>query len=138
MQRVNGDCGAEIMLANWLLEEAGIPATNSDRLLVAQCIKLLAKQGGDLKTAAEFILHAAQQTELQGEVINRWYFQDRKYLPRKGPSNPGVWDGKASPSQTLRSLVSEAYWLKTVTAFEAGDALGEFDLQLMKEAGRVR
>ena len=78
---VNPDAGAEIMLANWVLEEGSIPATNSTRLLVAQCIRLLAKQGGDAKTAAEFILSRVLQDRRGGIRITRWWFEDQKYMP---------------------------------------------------------
>ena len=82
------DAGAELGLAFWLLEELGMPASNSDRVLVAECIRLLAKQGGTVKNAADFILHAARQEE---QPITIWFFRDRKYLP-KTPPNPGVYN----------------------------------------------
>ena len=85
----SNDAGAEVMLANWLLEEAGIPATNGDRLLVSQCIRLLAKRGGDLQQSAQYILRQAQMAELEGTPITIFWFRDRKYLQGQ-PPNPGA------------------------------------------------
>ena len=78
------DAGAEVGLAAWLLEEAGIPATNSQRLLVAQCIRLLAREGGDVKDAAAYILRQAQAALLEGECVNVFWFTDQRYKPRRG------------------------------------------------------
>ena len=78
---LNPDAGAEIMLANWVLEEASCPATNSTRLLVADCIRLLAKQGGSVKDAARYILERIHQDRMQGVKINRGWFEDQKYMP---------------------------------------------------------
>lgn len=77
---VNADAGSELMLAHWLLEELGVPATNSDRMLVADCIRLLARKGGTTQTAAQYILESARMAELEGVTINRFWFSDRKYM----------------------------------------------------------
>ena len=89
MRPVKADPGAEHMLAYWLLEEAGIPASSSDRLLVASCIRLLSRKGGTVQNAAEYILRAAQMAELEGEIITIFWFRDRKYLQAQ-PPNPGA------------------------------------------------
>lgn len=77
------DSGSELMLANWLLEEAGIVADNGTRRIAAESIRLLAKEGGTTQTAAQFILEAAIQAAAEGETINRFWFTDQKYRPQK-------------------------------------------------------
>ena len=97
MEQVNQDAGGEIALANWILEEACVPATNSTRLLVAQCIRLLAKEGGDLKTAADYILLGVKAGQREGERINRFFFEDQKYRPQvpRGPAARPLPPGEA-------------------------------------------
>lgn len=81
MKAVNTDAGAEIGLSFWLCEELGMPASNGDRLVIADCIRLLAKEGGTVKNAAQYILHQAQMAQFEGTTITLWWFKDRKYLP---------------------------------------------------------
>jgi hypothetical protein len=76
------DSGSELMLANWLFEEACIPSDTGTRGVAADAIRLLVKQdGGTTQAAAEYILAAMKQAG--GETINRFWFTDRKYLPQK-------------------------------------------------------
>lgn len=78
------DSGSELALANWLLEEAGIPADNGTRRVAADAIRLLVKtQGGTAMAASGYILNAAQHAAADGDTINRFWFTDRKYLPQK-------------------------------------------------------
>lgn len=78
------DAGSEIALANWLLEEAGVIADNGTRRIAADAIRLLAREGGTMQTAANFILHAARDALKNGEVVNRFWFSDQKYRPSDG------------------------------------------------------
>lgn len=79
------DSGSELMLANWLFEEAGIPVgDNGTRQVAADAIRILVKKhGGTTKDAADYILAAMKQAEKDGEIVNRFWFSDRKYLPQK-------------------------------------------------------
>lgn len=78
------DSGSELMLANWLLEEAGVPADNGTRRVVADSIRLLVKREcGTTKDAADYILEAVKKGEQDGDTINRFWFADRKYQPQK-------------------------------------------------------
>lgn len=107
MRRVNEDSGAEIELAYWLLEEIGMPASNSDRLVVADCIRLLAKKGGTVKTAADFILFQAQTAESDGTVLNIWWFKDRKYLPNV-PDIASIWTPEQIAQRESQKAIEEA------------------------------
>jgi hypothetical protein len=77
------DSGSELMLANWLLEEASVPADNGTRRMAAEAIRLLAKEGGTTQDAAQYILASAMQSITDGETINRFWFTDQKYRPQK-------------------------------------------------------
>ena len=84
--------GNELMLANWLLEEANVPADNGTRRVAADAIRLLAKEGGTTQTAAQFILEAAKQAVEDGDTVNRFWFTDQKYKPhsdKKKVRRPG-------------------------------------------------
>jgi hypothetical protein len=89
--------GNELMLANWLLEEANVPADNGTRRVAADAIRLLAKEGGTTHTAAQFILEAAVQAVADGDTINRFWFTDKKYKPQK-------------PVKTKREKQREQQW----------------------------
>lgn len=78
---VNTDPGSELPLANWILEEAGVVADNGTRLVAATAIRLLAREGGTTKDAADYILAAAREAVAIGEVVNRFWFTDQKYRP---------------------------------------------------------
>ena len=83
--------GNELMLANWLLEEANVPADNGTRRVAADAIRLLAKEGGTTQDAAQFILEAAVQAVADGDTINRFWFTDQKYkpqAPKRGKDRP--------------------------------------------------
>jgi hypothetical protein len=75
------DQGSELMLANWLLEEAGVVADNNTRLIAATAIRLLSREGGTTKDAADYILAAAKEATAAGEVVNRFWFTDQRYRP---------------------------------------------------------
>ena len=75
------ESGSELMAANWLLEELGVVADNGVRRVAADAIRLLAREGGDVKTATEFIHLAGRNAVAAGEVINRFWFTDQKYRP---------------------------------------------------------
>jgi hypothetical protein len=78
---VNAAHGSELPLANWLLEEAGVVADNGTRLIAATAIRLLSREGGTTKDAADYILAAAKEAVAAGEIINRFWFTDQKYRP---------------------------------------------------------
>jgi hypothetical protein len=82
-QPVNPDSGVEIALATWFYEELGVPADFGTRDVTAQAFRALAKEGGDLKMAADFILQAAKQAKQDGETINRFWITDQRYLPKE-------------------------------------------------------
>ena len=77
------DSGSEFMLATNLLEEIGVPADPGLVRIAAECIRLLAKEGGTIQTAAEYILDAGRRAQEQGEIINRFWFTDQRYRPRE-------------------------------------------------------
>lgn len=79
----NPDTGAELPLAHWLLEELCVPSCWSDRQVVAECIRMLAKEGGTMEEAAGFILHQAKNAVASGERVNRFWFADQRYKPQK-------------------------------------------------------
>ncbi len=91
------DVGSELSLAHWLLEECGAVADNGTRRVAAEAIRLLAKEGGTVKSAADFILHAARDALQQGVVINRFWFSDQKYRPQSAKTEaPRNIDGLGS------------------------------------------
>ena len=81
------DAGSELALASWLFEEANIPCDNSIVRVAADCIRKLAREGGTVKTAADFILGAVKRDSNNGETINRFWFTDQKYKPQKAKKN---------------------------------------------------
>jgi hypothetical protein len=94
---LNPDEGSELALAHWLLEECGAVADNGTRRVAAEAIRLLAKEGGTVKSAADFILHAARDALQQGAVINRFWFSDQKYRPQSAKAeSPRNIDGLGS------------------------------------------
>lgn len=99
------DSGSELALAAWLFEEAGIVGDNSTRRIAAEAIRLLAKEGGTMQTAAQFILTIAKRAIAEGETINRFWFTDQRYRPQK-------------PQKTRREREREA---ATKAFMEAGE-----------------
>ena len=93
------DSGSELMAANYLLEELGVVADNGTRRIAADSIRLLAKEGGDVKTATEYILGAGRSELASGGVINRFWFTDQKYRPQK--DNP-QFDRENRPHPKIR------------------------------------
>lgn len=79
----NGDSGSELAAANWLLEELGVVADNSVRRIAAESIRLLAREGGTVQTASEYILAAGRHAKADGETITRFWFSDQRYRPQK-------------------------------------------------------
>lgn len=100
---VNPDAGAELMLANWMMEEMSMIGTNATRIIIGQCIRMLSKDfklyEDSLKAAAEFILARAEIAKLSGEKVNRFWFEDQKYLPQSA-SQATV--GMYRPSENLQ------------------------------------
>jgi hypothetical protein len=85
---LNNDSGSELILATWLFEELGIVGGFSEQRVAAEAIRLLAKEGGTTKNAADYILAAGKQAIAAGEVIDRFWFTGQKYrpqIPRKTP-----------------------------------------------------
>ena len=70
------------MLATWLFEELGIVGGFSEQRVAAEAIRLLAKEGGTTKNAADYILGAGKQAIAAGEVIDRFWFTGQKYRPQ--------------------------------------------------------
>lgn len=95
------------MLSNWLLEEASIPATNSQRLLVAQCIRLLAKEGGTLQDAAQFILEKAQSAIADGECVNTFWFTDQRYKPQKPQKSKRQKENEARAKEFMEAATDD-------------------------------
>lgn len=83
------------MLANWLFEELGVVGGNSERIVASDAIRLLAKEGGTTKDAADYILQAGKDARIRGEVIDRFWFTGQKYRP-------------AVPMQTQKQREKEA------------------------------
>ena len=80
---VSPGANGELMSATWLLEELGCVADNGIVRVVAEAMRLLAKEGGTIQTAAEYILAAGHRARADGEIINRFWFTDQKYRPQK-------------------------------------------------------
>ena len=77
------DSGSELMLATWLFEELGVVGGFSEQRLAAESIRLLAKEGGTTKDAADYILASGKQAIAAGEVIDRFWFTGQKYRPQQ-------------------------------------------------------
>ncbi len=77
----DADPGAELMLAAWVLEESGIPSDSSLVRIAGSSIRLLAKERGDMRTAAQYILSQAIDARCRGETVNRFWFSDQRYRP---------------------------------------------------------
>lgn len=111
--RVAPDSGSEVGLANWLCEEAGVVGGNATRIIAADAIRMLAKEGGTTQTAAQYILDAAKAAKLSGQVVNRWWFEDQRYRPqhvKDAPPNPGVYRGpSAVDEQARKDKLAEDY-----------------------------
>lgn len=110
----NPDAGSELMLANWLLEELGQPATNATRIIVAECIRLLAKTykltEEAPRAAAEFILKRAEIAKLSGERVNRFWFEDQRYMPDTGSqATVGMYDPSAPQNARDEASERESY-----------------------------
>lgn len=80
---VNLDSGCELLLAAELVREINVPMENSGRAVIADCIRVLAKEGGDEQTAYAFLLEAARDAKARGEPITKWWFADQRYLPQQ-------------------------------------------------------
>jgi hypothetical protein len=80
------DAGAELPLAHWLFEEINVPVDQGTRVVAADAIRKLAKEGGTMQTAAEYIAQQAIEARCRGETINRFWFTDQRYMPNTGKS----------------------------------------------------
>jgi hypothetical protein len=79
------DAGAELPLANWLLEEIGVPADPSLIRVVGGCIRLWAKENAvTMQESSEWIHSQAVEQRCRGETINRFWFSDQRYRPVTG------------------------------------------------------
>ena len=101
------DSGSELMLANWLLEELGVVADNGVRRVVADAIRLLAKEGGSTKDAADYILAAGREAVVAGEVITRFWFTDQKYRPAKPVKSKRQREREARSAEFLAAGTDE-------------------------------
>jgi hypothetical protein len=81
-EKKDNDSCSELMLATWLFEELGIVGGFSEQHVAAEAIRLLAKEGGTTKNAADYILAAGKQAIAAGEVIDRFWFTGQKYRPQ--------------------------------------------------------
>ena len=96
------------MLANWILEEAGVVADNSTRLVAATAIRLLSREGGTTKDAADYILAAAKESMAAGEVVNRFWFSDQRYRPGDGKRKPKQPKFKPRTEEQIRDEEANA------------------------------
>ena len=76
------DSGSETMLACDLFEELGIVGGNAERLIAADAIRQLAKEGGSTLTAQQYILEAGRAFIAAGGIIDRFWFTQQKYRPQ--------------------------------------------------------
>ena len=76
------DSGSETMLACNLFEELGIVGGNAERLIAADAIRQLAKEGGSTLTAQQYILEAGRAFIAAGGIIDRFWFTQQKYRPQ--------------------------------------------------------
>ena len=76
----------ELMAAGFLFQELGIAAGSYDVQMLAQVISFAARDGKtDAEQATKFLLQAAQDAMKRGEVVNTFWFKDRKFA--NGGSN---------------------------------------------------
>ena len=109
------DAGSELMAANHLLEELGVVGDNGVRRVAAEAIRLLAKEGGTVQTATEYILAAGKQARAAGEVITRFWFSDQRYRPEGAPKEkrarvPKIAAPPAPGQRSAEETAAYAMW----------------------------
>jgi hypothetical protein len=63
-----------------LMRDLRLPSTNSDVGIIAQVIRLESQDhAGDLKRTADCLRDLAFAAQKRGEVVNRFFFQDRRF-----------------------------------------------------------
>jgi hypothetical protein len=112
---VDVDSGSELMLANWLFEELGIVGGNSERMIAADAIRQLAKEGGTVKTSADYILEAGRKARNDGVIIDRFWFTKQKYRPQTEGSN-----GKHQVDSPAKQRIDGARRVLASIAIERG------------------
>ncbi len=103
MQRANFE-GEDLMAANWLCDELGIPAGFSDRDIMAQAIRAEARERGSVELAAKFIKERAIIDRKDGRRINRFWFTDQRYL------EPQIKQAGADNQRKITEDEAHAIW----------------------------
>ena len=96
--------GEELMAAVWLFEELGLANSFGDRQIVAQVIAFEARSRGDTQAAAQFLLAEARGAMARGEIVNVFWFKDRKFSPEYRAKMNGDADGANQPSPTKQRV----------------------------------
>lgn len=96
--------GEGLIAAVWLFEELGVASSHSDRLQVAQVIAFEARDKGDCEASAKFLLTEAQQAMKRGEIVNAFWFKDRKFSPEVQAKAAGGSNGENKPSPTRQRV----------------------------------
>jgi hypothetical protein len=118
MPETQTDAGSELAFAYWLLEELSVPSCWSDRQIVAEAIRMQAKEGGTMQDAAGFILHQAKNAVAAGERVNRFWFSDQKYKPKPGKRQAGAGNqGQSEKSEDE----ARAMWEAMSPAYQAAN-----------------
>ncbi len=117
------DSGSELALASWLFDELSVPADNGTRRIAAECIRLMAREGGTTRTAATYILKVALQAKADGATINRFWFSDQKYQPQK--ENTNGRSGKSKRGVTGERLKNTRIALAEALAKRGVDVFGD-------------
>jgi DNA-binding IscR family transcriptional regulator len=100
----------ELVAANYLLEELGVVSDNGTRQVAAEAIRLLAKEGGSVEDATEYILQAGKTAKQSGEIITRFWFSNQRYRPQEANNGNGnrTQQGKGhSIIEAARSAIAD-------------------------------
>ena len=80
----------ELMAATHVWEELGIATTQSDVQVLAKVIRFEAKRAKtDTENATGFLLQSAQAAMERGEIVNAFWFRDRKFTQEGGSNGHG-------------------------------------------------
>lgn len=116
---VSAGADGEFLFATGMFQELGLAAFPSDIRIVAQVIAYEARSAQtDSENAAQFLLQAAQQAIRRGEVVNAFWFKDRKFATGESHAKRNRSQARTDGNvEALRSAVE-------VIAREATDRAG--------------
>ena len=102
------DAGGELALARGVLEHIGVPADAHLIQIAGESIRLLAKEGGTLQTAANFIIEAGIAARGGGETVNRFWFSDQRYRPEQPRKSRKTRDLEAAAANFTIGAMEES------------------------------